>query len=146
MFTGGILMLRSAIVGIAFYVFSVQPILTAGEKPTKPLGKWSNEGKGGDAILFFNLNADGTLTGGWRDEHGAYDFEGDYSVTKDGVLFGRFSKLLARDPGLPKAGDLFSFQYKIAKDTITITGLKIGNSASERMKKLFERDYFKQKE
>ena len=135
-------MLRWVIVGIAFYVFSVQPILTAEEeKPAKPVGRWSTEGKGGDAIVWFKLNADGTLSGGWRDGQGAYDFEGDYSVTKDGILFGRFSKLSARDPDLPKKGDLFSFQFKSAKDTLTITGLKIGNGASERMKKLFERDY-----
>src|SRR5262249_18444213 len=126
---------RWVIVGIAFYLFSVQPILIAEEKPAKPVGRWST--KGGDALVWFKVNSDGTLSGGWRDGQGAYDFEGDYSVTKDGVLFGRFSKLLARDPDLPKEGDLFSFQFKIAKDTITITGLKIGNAASERMKKLF---------
>jgi hypothetical protein len=91
--------------------------------------------------VWFKLNTDGTLNGGWRDEQSAIDFEGDYSVTKDGVLFGRFSKLLARDPDLPKKGDLFSFEFKIAEDTLTITGLKIGNGASERMKKLFERHY-----
>src|SRR5262249_26093428 len=76
-------MLRWVIVGIAFYLFSVQPILTAEEeKPAKPVGRWSTEGKGGDAIVWFKLNSDGTLSGGWRDGQGAYDFEGDYSVTK----------------------------------------------------------------
>src|SRR5262249_45885450 len=112
-------MLCRVIVVIAFYVLSAQPILCAEEKPAKPVGSWATEG--GDAFVWWKLNADGTLNGSWRDEHGAYDFDGDYSVAKDGVLFGRFSKLLARDPDLPKKGDLFSFEFKIAKDTLTIT-------------------------
>lgn len=71
------------------------------------------------------------------------EVDADYGVSKDGVLFGRISKVKKDDNG-PSEGDLFSFRFKIDNETLTLSELKTPHDSSDA-KELLEGEYQKQK-
>jgi hypothetical protein len=91
---------------------------------TRPVGTWTR-GEGGTKVVFeikkhslrFRFNEGGkSLTA-----------DADYGVTKDGVLFGRISKIEKNGlDNAPPAGTLFSFRFALKDGTLTISELQPG--------------------
>jgi hypothetical protein len=103
----------------------------------KPLGIWIKDQ--GDAKVTFDLKAEQLyciISGGGI----TLTIEADYGVSKDGVVFGRISRVdrQGTDVG-PSVGELFSFKYALKKDVMTISELA-GASAGEA-RALIEGDY-----
>jgi hypothetical protein len=118
--------------------------LAAADEAKKPLGTWTK--KEGEVTITFQIKADGmhvTLKG---DGDRKMEVDSDYGLSKDGVLFGRVSKITRSGlEGGPDEGDLFSFRFKIDKDKLTLSDLT-SPKTSEEAKKLIEGDYEKAKE
>jgi hypothetical protein len=67
----------------------------------------------------------------------------DYGVSKDGVLFGRIAKVEKKGTNEgPTEGELFSFQFTVAGDKLTISDLKTSSGGGDA-KQLVEGDYKK---
>jgi hypothetical protein len=116
-----------------------------GEKAAakKPLGSWKR--KAGDFTITFNIKEDAIRVVVVNGEN-AIDVQSDYGVTKDGVLFGRISKVTKK--GItegPSDGDLFSLQFKIDKDTLTLSEYKSTHDSPD-VKQLLQGDYEKVKD
>jgi hypothetical protein len=74
--------------------------------------------------------------------------EADYATTKDGVLFGRISKVIKKgtDDG-PSEGDLFSFKLTHEKGSVNLSDLKgTGPNENPEVKQLVEGEYRKEKD
>ncbi len=95
--------------------------LSAGETSAKkPVGKWARTKD--DTTIKFHFTAD-TLHFVSEGGLGKLELEADYAISKDGkVLFGRIRTV--KEGGGPGKGDLFSFDYSVKGDTMTITDLK----------------------
>jgi hypothetical protein len=107
----------------------------------KPVGTWKRTV--GDHAITFQIKGDSLqviLKGG----ENVKEIDADYGVSKDGVLFGRISKVKQEGDG-PSEGDLFSFRFKIDNHTMTVSELKTHNDSAEA-KQLVEGEYQKQKE
>ena len=63
----------------------------------------------------------------------------DYSVTKDGILFGRISKIEAGGDNGPKPGILFSFRYAVKDGTLTISDYQ--GPGGDEARQIIEGDY-----
>lgn len=130
-------MLRG-VMGTLVVVLLVGTTLPAQDKTAaKPLGTWVKDL--GDAKVTFQLKADALhciIAGGGI----TLTIDADYGVAKDGVIFGRISRVdrQGTDVG-PTVGELFSFKYAVKKDVMTISDLK-GASAGEA-RTLIEGDY-----
>ncbi len=112
--------------------------LAAADEVKKPLGTWSKTE--GDMTLTFHVKADGmtfVMKGGDR----KIEVAADYGTSKDGVLFGRVSKVTRENAdGGPEEGDLFSFRFKVEKDKMTVSDLT-SPKTNDDVKKLIEGDY-----
>ena len=130
-------MLRTAM-GTLVVVALLGTTLPAQEKTVKkPVGTWIKDV--GDAKVTFQFKADQlhcVIAGGGI----TLTVEADYGVSKDGVIFGRISRVdrQGTDVG-PTVGELFSFKYALKKDVLTLADLK-GASAGEA-RTLIEGDY-----
>jgi hypothetical protein len=121
------------------------PLLAADPpaKKTKPVGAWVRET--GDWKLTFDIKADDTLTVKLSNGTVSFQIQADYGVTKDGTLFGYLTgiKKVGEDNG-PSEGDMFSFRFKIDKDTLTLSDLG-GTHVNAEAKNLVEGEYKKSK-
>ncbi len=113
-------MLRGATMALTVVLLAAMA-LPAGETSAKKLlGTWSRTKD--DATVHFKFQPDG-LHFFSESALGKLDLEVDYGVSKDGkVLFGRIRTV---KEGLgPVKGDLLSFGFTIAGDTLNITDWK----------------------
>ena len=109
----------------------LSPQLTAQDKqgPARPVGSWAREQDGvtvrftfTDARMKCAIEAGGLHL----------DVDADYAVSKDGVLFGRVTKVDRKGTEAgPAAGDLFSFKYAVKKKTLAISDLRGTGGAGE---------------
>jgi uncharacterized protein (DUF2147 family) len=137
-------MYRIAIAAFAFVVLAAT--IAAEEKANKPLGTWTREA--GEAKITFAIKAE-KLTVTIHTPNGELVTDASYEVTKDGELKGKLTKIEKNELGANlDEGHTFSFKYKIADGTMTISDLKghDGNDAEEGPKNLVEGEYRKSKE
>jgi hypothetical protein len=132
-------MLRSAVtVVVALVVVAAAGAADAPAK--KPIGTWAR-GLGENKVTF-QFKAD-SLTCVITNGSATLEVEADYGVTKDGVIYGIITKAERKGvDGGPEKGELFSFQVKIDKETITISDLKGTDNAEA--KQLIQGEYKKQ--
>jgi hypothetical protein len=137
-------MYRSTIAVLGLFV--VAAFAAAEDKVAKPLGTWVRET--GENKVTFVIKAD-KLTGNVHVQDGDLIVEATYEVTKDGELKAKITKIEKNEVKAQiEEGSKFSFKYKIADGTMTISDLKDndGNDAGEGPKNLVEGAYKKQKE
>jgi len=112
----------------------------ADDTPKKPIGTWTKTA--GDVELTFEIKAD-AMKVILKQGAGKVEASVDYSITKDGVLFGRVNKVEKTGvDGGPGEGDLFSFRFTVVDDKMTIDDLK-GSKDSGEAKQLVEGEYKK---
>jgi hypothetical protein len=117
--------------------------LAAADAAKKPLGTWTKTE--GGASITFQIKADGMTVVLKGEGDAKLEVTTDYGLSKDGVLFGRVSKVTRTGiEGGPSEGDLFSFRYKVDKDKMTLSELNSPHTSDEA-KRLFEGDYEKGK-
>ena len=104
-------------------------------------GSWKRTA--GDNFITFTFKGN-TLHAVMKAGDNPMEVDADYGVSKDGVLFGRISKVKKEGEG-PSEGDLFSFRFRIDGNTLTLTDLKTPHDNDEA-KELLQGDYHKQKE
>ena len=130
---------RLAVVLAGLTLVVVAPASRTEEAAKKPLGTW--ERKVGDQTLQMQVKADG-LVFKISDGSKTIEVSADYGITKTGILFGHVSKVkLEGTNDGPAEGHLFSFQFSVDKDTLTIKELKGTDNAEARQ--LVEGDYKK---
>ena len=137
-------MVRSVIAMLALVVVTA----TAGaeEKVKKPLGTWVREN--GDNKITFVITND-KLSATLHTGNGDLVIQTTYEVDKDSVLKTKITKVEKNDIGAQvEEGHTFSFKFKIADGTMTVSDLKDkdGNDPGEGPKSLVEGDYKKEKD
>jgi hypothetical protein len=139
-------MTRRLIMALGIVVLLGSVLLAAEDekgKAKKPVGTWKRTV--GDNSVTFEIQAD-TLKCTIGLSGNSIEVEADYSVSKDGVLFGRISKVTKKGTdGGPSEGDLFSFKVAVDKDTMTTSELKSSAGDVGDAKELFEGEYKKEK-
>jgi hypothetical protein len=135
-------MTRWVTAALALTLACAVPAATADEVKKPPVGTWTK--KEGDRTVTFQIKADGmrVVLKGEGDQK--IEVDADYGVTKDGVLFGRISKVAKPGGEGPEEGELFSFRFKVEKDKLILSDLT-GTKIDDGAKKLVEGDYEKEK-
>ncbi len=133
-------MTRWAAAVLALVVVGAVP-LAAADEPKKPVGTWIK--KQDEHTVTFHIKADGMRVILKGDGDRKIEADIDYGLTKDGILFGRISKVTPGGNG-PEEGDLFSFRFKIEKDKLVLSDLT-GTHINDDAKKIVEGDYEKEK-
>jgi hypothetical protein len=115
-------MKRVAIVTLAALVCLSAP-LTGGETKTKKhVGTWTRSAN--DVEVKFEIKDDNTLKCTIAGMGLTLIVDADYGVSKDGVVFGRISKVEKKGADVgPNAGDLFSFKCEVKDGTLKISDL-----------------------
>jgi hypothetical protein len=103
----------------------------------RPLGVWTRTD--GDRKIVFEIHKTHLLCKLTDGDRSATAYA-DYGVTRDGVLFGRISKVEKKggEQG-PEPGMLFSFRFSRKGDTLTISDLQVPNDGNARQ--VIEGDY-----
>jgi hypothetical protein len=133
------MMRRCTVIAAAVVLACAMPLTAGDTKAKKPLGKWSRSV--GDIEVKFHFEAD-TLKCTIMGMGVVIDIDGDYGVSKDGVVFGRVSKVEKK--GIcagPKVGELFTFRYQVKDGSLAISNL--GPGEDNEAKQLIEGDYKK---
>jgi hypothetical protein len=103
----------------------------------RPVGTWTRSD--GDRSVSFKINKANlrcTLTEGDK----SLVVDADYGVSRDGVLFGRISKVEKKGvEGGPEEGMLFSFHFSRKGDTLTISNLQA--PTGDEARQVIEGDY-----
>jgi len=136
-------MIRITIAALVLVVATVSAL--AEDKVAKPIGTWVREA--GEAKVTFAIEKD-KLTGTVHTQNGDLVVEASYEATKDGELKAKVTKVVKNDVGGQiEEGHKFSFKFKIADGTLTISELKGNdeNAAEEGAKNLVEGEYKKEK-
>ena len=112
--------------------------LGGGDAPAKkPLGVWVRTA--GDNRVEFHIKADRLRTV-LAVQGARLEVDADYGVSKDGVLFGRVSKVESQGvDNPPPVGHLFSFRYALKDGGLTVSDLK--GTDSDEARRLIEGDY-----
>jgi hypothetical protein len=137
-------MVRSVIAVLALVV--VTATAGADDKVKKPLGTWVREN--GDNKITFVITND-KLSATLHTGNGDLVIQTTYEVDKDSVLKTKITKVDKNDIGAQiEEGHTFSFKFKIADGTMTVSDLKDkdGNDPGEGPKSLVEGDYKKEKD
>jgi len=137
-------MVRSVIALLALVV--VTATAGADDKVKKPLGTWVREN--GDNKMTFVIKDD-KLTGTLHTGNGDLIVQTTYEVDKDSVLKAKITKVEKNDIGAQvEEGHTFTFKFKIADGTMTISDLKDkdGNDPGDGPKSLVEGEYKKEKD
>jgi hypothetical protein len=108
----------------------------------KLLGTWTRTVNG--STVTFQFKAD-QLHAKVSTDGATITVEGDYGVTKDGIVFGIITKVtkVGTNDG-PAEGDLFRFTFKLDKDKATLKDLK--GAEGDEAKQLIQGEYQKKKE
>ena len=104
-------------------VLAFVPFTPAAEKATKAkklTGAWTRTVN--DVTITFTFHDD-TLEVHLAKNDGDVNVHAAYAVTGDGLLFGVLTEVEKKGGEGPEKGDLFSFQYKLEKDVMTISDL-----------------------
>jgi hypothetical protein len=138
-------MLRSAALAGTF-VLLCGAVLAAQDAPAgkkketeapRPVGKWTREA--GDAKAEFHIHKS-TLKCVITNGEKTITCDADYSVTKDGVLYGRVNKVEKKGiDNSPEVGALFSFRFALKDGTLTISELQAAEAEGARQ--LIEGEY-----
>ncbi len=139
-------MLRCATAAVLAVLASV-PLASAaekGEKAKKPTGAWTHTVN--DCTVTFTFKHDALQCDVTKTDGEALQIETAYGVTADGLLFGVVTKVEKKgaDAG-PEKGDLFSFEYKIDKDELTLSDLNGSKPISDEAKQLLTGQFTKKK-
>ncbi len=136
-------MLRCATAAVLAVLASV-PLASAAEKAKKPTGAWTHTLN--DATVTFTFEHDALQCDFSKTDGEAIHVEAAYGVTADGLLFGVVTKVEKKgtDAG-PEKGDLFSFEYKIEKDELTLSELNGSKPISDEGKQLLTGQFTKKK-
>ena len=98
----------------------VAPAAEKADKAKKPTGAWTRTVN--DIVITFTFQED-TLQVQVTKSDDTVTANAAYSVTDEGVVFGVITKVEKKGGDGPEKGDLFSFQYKIDKDVLTLSDL-----------------------
>src|SRR5262249_28308307 len=118
----------------------------ADDKVKKPVGTWVREV--GDTKITFAIKAD-KMTVTFKTPNGDLVVLSSFEVPKEGELKGKIDKIEKNDiEANIQEGHKYSYRYKIADGTLTISDLKgnDGNDADEGAKSQVEGEYKKVKE
>jgi hypothetical protein len=130
-------MMRCATVAVVVVVFTAASLPGGDKKISKPVGTWARSA--GDLEVKFQIKDDTlkcTLSGMGL----TLDIDADYAMSKDGVIFGRISKVDKKGADVgPNVGDLFTFKFAVKDNVLTISDLGPQNNADAR--ELIEGDY-----
>jgi hypothetical protein len=123
-------MMRCASLAVAVVLFAGATVPGGETKAKKPIGTWSR--MVGDFEVAFQIKED-TLKFTMSGMGLAMDVDADYAMSKDGVIFGRISKVDKKglDAG-PSVGDLFTFKFATKDGKLTISELGPQNNADAR--------------
>jgi hypothetical protein len=127
-------MARSAITLFAILCLVV-PTAAGGPPTKKPLGTWIKEG---DATITFTFEAD-TLKCKLDLSGVVISVDADYGMSKDGVIFGRMTKVTKDGDAGPSVGDLFTLHFTVKDSTLTIS--KLGPTENNDARPLIEGEY-----
>src|SRR5437899_1766447 len=120
-------MLRCTIA--VFTLIIVNTTAHAEDKAKKPLGTWVREA--GENKVTFAIKAD-KITSSIKMQNGDLVVESTYEVTNDGELKAKVTKVEKNEIGAQiEEGHKFSFKYKIADGTMTISDLKVNDNDAE---------------
>jgi hypothetical protein len=135
-------MLRTLIATLV--LVTVAATVGAEGKTKKPVGTWVREV--GDNKITFVIKED-KVTTAVKMPNGDLAVEASYEVSKDGELKAKITKVVKNEIGAQiDEGSKFSFKYKIADGTLTVSDLKVDdNDAGEGPKQLIEGEYKKEK-
>ncbi len=124
-------MRTTALAGLGVLLVFAAAAQADGDKAAgnKPAGTWKRTA--GDNTVSFEFKSD-VLRCTIAANGNTIEAEADYGVTKDGIVFGRISKVSKKgtEDG-PSEGELFSFRIKIDKDTATVSDLKTSMESPE---------------
>jgi len=137
-------MARVITVALAMLLLVVSATAGADKKETgknKLIGTWKRTA--GENSITFMIKGN-TLHTVLKAGGNTMEIDADYGVSKDGVLFGRISKVNKKEGEGPSEGDLFSFRFTIDNNKLTVSDLKTANDSAEA-KELVQGDYQKQK-
>jgi hypothetical protein len=123
---------------VALTVLCCGTSLTAGDaKIQKPLGTWTKTS--GDFEVKFQFEAD-TLKCTLAGMGVTIEIDADYAMSKDGVIFGRISKIEKKGACVgPNVGDLFTFRFRVKGEMLTIS--ELGPQQNNEARDLIEGDY-----
>jgi hypothetical protein len=116
-------MFRCATVAVLAVLASV-PFASAAdkaEKAKKPTGAWTRTVN--DVTITFTFHEDALEVQVAKNDGDSVTAHAAYAVTGDDLLFGVLTKVEKKGGEGPEKGDLFSFQYKVEKDVLTISEL-----------------------
>jgi hypothetical protein len=139
-------MFRCATAAVLAVLASV-PLASAAdkaEKAKKPTGTWTHTVQ--DITVTFTF-ADDTLHCEMTKTDGtSLTADSAYGVTADGLVFGVITKVEKKgtDEG-PEKGVLFSFQYTMDKDTLTVSDLNVSTGISDQGRQLLQGEYKRKK-
>ncbi len=123
-------------------VAALPALALAGEKAKRPSGTYTRAA--GDRKVTWTFKDD-ALKIKVQIGAGSLDYEAAYGVTKDGVLFGIFTKAEKKGiEGGPSKDDLVSFRYELSKGELKISDLK-GTAIDDEGKRLVEGVYKEEK-
>ena len=126
---------------LAFAPFA--PAADKAEKPKKPTGAWTHTVQ--DCTVVFTFQGDTLRCELTKTDGSALTTDAAYGVTADGLIFGVITKVEKKgtDAG-PEKGDLFSFDYNVNKDVLTINNLSASTGVSDQARQLLQ-GYYKKK-
>jgi hypothetical protein len=122
--------MRKIALALGFVVVIASFAVADGDKAaSKPLGTWKRSA--GDNSIIFEFKTD-VLRCTIATNGNTIEAEADYGITKDGIIFGRISKVTKKgtEDG-PTEGELFSFRIKVEKDMTTVSDLKTSTESPE---------------
>lgn len=107
----------------------------ASAKEEVPSGTWKRDL--GDTRVSFTFKK-GEMKSKIETPGGTIHIEGEYGITKSGILYGIVTKVKKDGNEGPQAGDLFSFRFEKKGNSLKIKNLKTQNPEAGR---IIEGDY-----
>ena len=136
-------MLRCATAAVLAVLASV-PFASAADKadkPKKPAGAWTRTVQ--DVTVTFTFEDDTLRCALTKSDGTGLTADCAYGVTADGLVFGVVTKVEKKGTNEgPTEGELFSFQFTVDGDKLTISDLKTSSGGGDA-KQLVEGDYKK---
>jgi hypothetical protein len=140
-------MLRCATMAVLAVLASVPfaPAADKAEKAKKPVGAWTRTVN--DFTITFTFEEDTLVVELNKSSGEAVTVQASYGATADGLIFGVINKVEKKGNDGPEKGDLFSFQYKLEKDTMTLSDLnsKGGSDAAQVLQGEYKQKTIKDK-
>jgi hypothetical protein len=130
-------MTRNFLTAVAVVLCAAASLPAGDTKTKRPVGTWTRSV--GDFSVTFSFETD-TLKCILAGAGVTLDIDADYSMSKDGVIFGRISKVDKKGACVgPNVGDLFTFRFAVKGDTLTLSDL--GPADQKDARELIEGEY-----